>query len=245
MDPPPLTPVLVQRLISKGKKLPLATQNYPSRGQSAVQELYQTSEGKLFLKKVSARNHAECQIDPKTGTLAERESWACRFAFYLGIRVPELWLIDPNTTVQRWFDLPDARTYKTSQDRMFFKSSNIFECALFDWVTGQVDRHDANYLYDYAHDLIVPVDSSHCFLKYTGSMPDYLSYYEATKDRELAKPIPTPVKEKLKNLIGEGKVSSLVPLKEVHELEALMNRIHQAVRCSSVQDILLLYRSPR
>lgn len=50
-------------LISKGNKLPFAINNYPSRGQTAVQELYQTDVGKLFLKRVSEKNHIElCEV---------------------------------------------------------------------------------------------------------------------------------------------------------------------------------------
>ena len=212
MGSPLLTPADIKRLVAGGCPLPLATKNYPSRGQSAVQELYQTPEGKLFLKKVSPRNHKECQIDPKQGSLAEREYWAFCLARFLGLRVPELWLIDDHTTVQRWLDLPDARTFKTLCGKAGFKTENIFECALFDWITGQVDRHDANYLCDYVQGEIVLIDSSHCFMGYSGSMPDYLSYHEAGGGRELQKHFKVPVSERTADLVGGG-MSRLVPLR--------------------------------
>jgi len=84
----------IEILIREGERLPLAVENYPSRGQTAVQELYQTREGKLFLKRVSERNHTECQINIDSGTLAEREFWAYRLARAIGLFVPMLWLKD-------------------------------------------------------------------------------------------------------------------------------------------------------
>jgi len=50
-----LTTLEIKSLIEDGEKLAIAIENYPSRGQTAVQELYQTAQGKLFLKRVSER----------------------------------------------------------------------------------------------------------------------------------------------------------------------------------------------
>ncbi len=235
-----LTPKKISELIAKGEKQTLATQHYPSRGQSSVQELYQTKQGKFFLKKVSVRNHQECQINPLTGSIAEREYWAYSLAHALDLNVPELWLIDKNTTVQRWIDSPDARTFKTARSKMVLKPENIFECALFDWITGQADRHDANYLYDYVNSEIILIDSSHCFLEYSGSMPDYLSYFEAASEN-LNQSFNSQVKTKMEALLKKG-VSDLIAFKKPKELEAFINRLHQALNCSSIQDILSLYR---
>ena len=62
----------IERLIRSGVELPRAIESYPSRGQTTTQKIYQTEKGTLFLKKVSERNHQECQIDVASGTLAER-----------------------------------------------------------------------------------------------------------------------------------------------------------------------------
>lgn len=43
-----LTPENVKNLIKNGQKLPFATENYPSRGQTTTQELYQTEQGKFY-----------------------------------------------------------------------------------------------------------------------------------------------------------------------------------------------------
>ena len=96
----------LSKMLERSPKLPLATKNYPSRGQTAVQTLYQTPYGKIFLKHVSRQNHLDCQINPAHGSLAEREFWAYRLAQEMGLQVPELILLDSSTTLQRWLDLP-------------------------------------------------------------------------------------------------------------------------------------------
>lgn len=156
----------IRRLIKTGQELPMALENYPSRGQTAIQKLYQTKSGKLFFKKVSDRNHQECQIDTQSGTLAEREFWAYRLAHALGLNVPQMTLLDPLTTVQSWLDIPDAHHFITDQGPLALDTRNVFECACFDWLTGQIDRHDANYLYDFVNKKIILVDSAHAFLQY-------------------------------------------------------------------------------
>src|SRR5262245_13482252 len=85
MSYPFLSPAEIPSLIKKGTKLTWATHSYPSRGQTTTQEIYLTKEGKLFLKRVSKRNHTECQITAENGTLAEREFWAHRLATKLGL----------------------------------------------------------------------------------------------------------------------------------------------------------------
>ena len=102
-----LTLKSVQGAIKKGGKVPFAIQHYSSKGQTAVQELYHTSLGKFFLKRVSDRNHSDCQINVQSGTLAEREFWAYRIAHKIGLEVPQLFLFDKSTTVQIWLDIPD------------------------------------------------------------------------------------------------------------------------------------------
>lgn len=221
--------------------MPVATQNYPSRGQTAVQELYQTKIGKLFLKRVNTRNHRECQIPVKSGTLAEREFWAYRLATHLGLTVPPLALADDMTTIQLWFDLPDAKQYKTSQGIMTLIPENVLDCALFDWVSGQVDRHDANYLYNMATHQIVPIDSGHAFLKYDGSMPDYLSLYEASNPRDIHKKFRASIMDKLKG-ITPAILRKLVPLRDDSEFTALEKRLKQTQRIGSIQELIALYR---
>lgn len=232
----------IKELIKKGAKLPFAIENYPSRGQTAVQELYQTKAGKFFLKRVSERNHSECQIDIHSGTLAEREYWAYKLADALGLFVPPLWLMDESTTVQVWLDYPDGKTFKKSMGKMDFQTSNVFECAVFDWLTGQIDRHDANYLYNYNDRLVIPVDSAHGFLKYEGALPDYLHLFEVGQPGLLNKKLQSRLKEKIGN-ISQGRLTKLVPLRGHPESDALTARKAALSKVQSIQDILDLYRS--
>ncbi len=236
-----VSPVEVRRLIEKGSRLPLATKNYPSRGQTATQALYFTSRGKLFLKRSSLQNHIDCRIDEKTGTLAEREYWAYRLAKSLSLAVPQLWLLDKFTTVQIWFNLPDARQFSTSQGRMDFQADCVFNCSLFDWLTGQIDRHDANYLFDYIRREIILIDSAHCFLKYNGSIPDYLRYFEIGFPKELSKTRSTSVSIAVGRL-KKNKLKRLVPLPNALEAAALEKRLKQVQEARSIKDIVQLYR---
>lgn len=235
------SPKQIQLLLNKGTKLPLATQHYPSRGQTAVQELYQTSQGKFFLKRSSKQNHIDCQIELISGSIAQREYWAYRLAKKLKLNVPELWLLDSMTTVQVWFDYPDVRQYSTFQGKLFFKSHNVFDCALFDWLTGQVDRHDANYLYNYVDQEIILIDSAHCFLKYTGSIPDYLKYFEGSVPKELPRIQKTPTQSVIAEL-SEKEILKLVPLSKVEEKVALLDRLKQLRYIRTIQEIIHLYR---
>lgn len=232
----------VRQWIRKGKKLALATQNYPSRGQTAVQELYQTKAGKLFLKRVSERNHRECQINPKDGTLAEREYWAFRLASFLKLKVPELVLLDSLTTVQIWFDLPDGRQYTTAQRPLELERENVFNCALFDWLTAQSDRHDANYLYDFVNQKIILIDSGHAFLKHSGSLPDYLRIFEVAYKEELnSKQNNLSLLNKIRNCSSKD-LEKQVPLRNLQEKEALLIRQRQLKSISTLADLIQLYR---
>lgn len=234
----------VEKLIKNGERLPFAIDNYPSRGQTAVQELYQTAIGKLFLKRVSERNHEECQIDVESGTLAEREFWAYTLATKIGLRVPALWLIDKLTTVQMWLDYPDGRTFKKSTGRMEFRALNIFECAVFDWVTGQVDRHDANYLYDYIDRAVIPVDSGHAFLKYEGGLSDYLHLFEISEPGYLNRKITSHIKNAIDE-ISNSELKGITALRVSDEFNALMKRKEALVKVRSLRDVLDLYRSKK
>lgn len=234
----------IRNLVSQGRKLSWATKNYPSRGQTAVQELFQTPKGKLFLKRSSKQNHIDCQIEIKSGTIAQREYWAHCLAKELALRVPDLWLLDDFTTVQVWFDLPDARQYATSQGKMLLEAETVFNCALFDWLTGQIDRHDANYLYDYVNQSIVLIDSAHCFLKYTGSIPDYLRYFEIGYPRELRKDRSTTTRDRLQSLTTE-KLATIATLRNTEESWALHQRLEQLKPIKTIQGIINLYRGVR
>ncbi|MBI2335707.1 MAG: hypothetical protein HYU97_02960 [Deltaproteobacteria bacterium] len=232
----------IVKLLEEGVQLPLAIKHYPSRGQTSVQELYQTKLGKLFLKRSSKRNHQECQVNPKYGTLAEREYWAYRLALFLKLNVPQLVLFDSYTTLQQWLDFPDAHQYSTSQGVMKFKTENIFDCTLFDWLSAQIDRHDANYLYDYVNSKIILIDSGHAFLKYDGTLPDYLKVFEIAYPRELTKKVFTPVFDIIQNL-SMKKLIKLVPLKNEEEKEALSNRLLSLKQVNCLIDLINLYRS--
>ncbi len=241
---PSISIAQIKKLISKGAKLPLATKNYPSRGQTAVQDLYQTSKGKLFLKKSSKQNHIDCQIAVAAGTLAEREYWAFRLAQRIGLEIPSLWLTGDFTTVQIWLDLPDAHVFATTQGKMELTADDVFNCALFDWVTGQIDRHDANYLYNYVQKKIILIDSAHCFLKYAGSIPDYLRYFEIGYPKELKGIRSTAISKTLKKLSRKD-LLKLIPLRHADEQNALLQRHDQIQRVSTLQDALQLYRETR
>lgn len=237
-------PGQIKKLLKEGVELPLATKNYPSRGQTAVQKLYQTKIGKLFLKRVSRRNHEDCQIDPATGSLAEREFWAYSLAKAIGVKVPPLQLIDKSTTVQIWFDMPDGHLYKKSQGAMEFIAENVYDCALFDWLTGQIDRHDANYLYNYIKREIVLIDSTYGFLKYEGSLPDYLHLFEIGNKKDLLKKIKTPTKMIL-DKVSEQELQILVPLRNAEETSALIERKKNLRSAHTIQDIIELYRGSK
>lgn len=230
--------------IREGHRLPLATKNYPSRGQTAIQELYQIPQGKFFLKKVSRQNHIDCQIDPDAGTLAERESWAFCLAKEIALVTPQLWLLDKQTTVQTWLDFPDGRQYATSYGKLLLGPENVFDCALFDWVTGQIDRHDANYLYDYVNKKIILIDSAHCLLKYTGSIPDYLKYFEVGYPELLSKPLITETYQKLTSL-SEKKLTRLMPLRNQEETKSLFERWKQIKSIKNIQSLIHLYRGKK
>jgi hypothetical protein len=237
----PRTISAIKKLLDDGTELPLATKNYPSRGQTAVQKLYQTKKGKLFLKRSSEQNHIDCRIDPKVGSIAEREFWAFRLACAIGLRVPELALLDDRTTVQVWLDIPDGHLYKMSQGIMAFSAENIFNCALFDWLTGQVDRHDANYLYDYVNREVVPVDSAYAFLKYEGSLPDYLHLFEVGDAVEVPKNRSTGLQKRLRSMTDD-QLRNLVPLRDESEAGALLTRKRDLDDVRSIQDIITLFR---
>ncbi|MBU1917218.1 hypothetical protein KKF63_03785, partial [bacterium] len=232
-----LSPKQINQHVKIGTKLPLATSlHYPSRGQTAIQELYLTKIGKLFLKKTSKRNHQDCQVNEKNGSLAEREYWCFCLARYIGLNTPPLWLIDKNTTIQIWFNIPDAHIYTSSHGKMFFLAENIYNCALFDWLTGQIDRHNANYLYDYINKKIILIDSAHSLLKHTGSLPDYLEKFELINDSDFSKKQQTIVSKKLLSL-SKNKLEQLIPLKDLSEKKALLWRHNQIKQINTIKDI--------
>jgi len=231
----------IQQLLQEGYELPLAMKHYPSRGQTAVQKLYQTKIGKLFLKEVSKRNHEECKIDIVSGTLAEREYWAFLLAQEMKLNVPELILLNESTTVQRWLDYPDANTFMTEQGKLTFKAENVFECALFDYLTGQIDRHDENYLYNFSDKEILLIDSAHAFLIFDGSMPDYLKLFEASNQEMLTKKMEVLAKRMLKSL-NTKELQKLVPLRNAEEGKTLVKRYEQLSTVKSISDVIALYR---
>lgn len=234
------------RLIIKDKKniQLLATQNYPSRGQTTTQEIYPAAKGKIFLKGVSTRNHDDCRISFADGTLAEREFWAFRLAKYLGLHVPELALLDKATTVQEWLDYPDACQFASSQSPMTFKAANVFDCAVFDWLSGQVDRHNANYLYNNADQEIILIDSAHSFLKYSASLPHYLEIFEIGSKSQLNQQFKSKVHEKVLE-IAQQKLFSLVPLRNVEEKEALIKRWKKLMGIKTIAAMIKLFRESK
>lgn len=240
-SPRPHVPAQLRALIARSAGHPLATRNYPSRGQSAIQRLYQTPQGKIFFKRTSEQNHRDCHIDPTTGTLAEREWWAYRLAVHLGLRVPQLWLFDRLTTLQTWLDIPDGRTYSTYHGVIRLQTPNVFDCACFDWLTGQIDRHDANYLYDFVRAEIVLIDSAHSLLRYEGSIPDYLRLFEFGNSAQLRQPQTTRVHHRICRLTPR-QLRSLVPLRQQSEIAALAQRAAQIQSVQTTADIIQLYR---
>ncbi len=242
-SPLPQTKAALLALLGKGKKRPLGVDiHYPSRGQTSVQELYETRLGKIFLKRVSERNHKDCQINPVYGTLAEREAWCSRLAQTIGLDVPDLRLLDESTTVQKWLNLSDAHTYSTTLGKMTFEAENVFECALFDWVTGQIDRHDANYLYDYVNQKIILIDSAHSLLKHTGSLPDYLKLYEFSEVQNLNRALATKISTRFKKISPEQMLTN-IPLRNDQEKQALLDRHAQIQTVNTISDVIHLYRS--
>lgn len=233
----------IQRLIKNGQELPLAIENYPSRGQTAVQKLYQTEDGKLFLKKVSDRNHQECQIDVSSGTLAEREFWAYQLAHALELNTPSMVLLDSLTTVQAWLDFPDAHHFISDQGPLTLEAHNVFECACFDWLTGQIDRHDANYLYNFVEGKVILIDSAHAFLKYDGSLPHYLQIFEIAAPHALTMKQNARIVEKIASL--QDRLTKIVPLRSAEEGSALARRAKQLLTIKSIGDIIAFYRKQR
>lgn len=240
-SPLPTRRVVLETLLRTGTPLSLATKHYPSRGKTAVQELYLTTIGKLFLKRVSQRNLDECQVKLADGGLAEREYWASRLAAYVRLPVPSLRLLDRHTTVQRWLDIPDAHQYSAHRGSLQLRPDNVFDCGLFDWLTGQIDRHDANYLYDFVHHVIILIDSGHAFLRHDGSLPDYLRFFEVAAPAMLDRTCTTPVAQRLRRLTP-SKLHQLVPLRNAMEKAALVRRLQQAQQIVTIRDLLHLYR---
>ncbi len=233
----------IQNLIKTGQELSLAIDHYPSRGQTTTQKLYHTKKGKLFLKKVSLRNHKECQINVDSGTLAEREFWAYQLADDLRLSVPQMILLDSCTTVQAWLDLPDAHHFITDQGPLDLDSQNVFECACFDWLTGQIDRHDANYLYDFINKKIILIDSAHAFLQYDGSLPHYLQIFESSSPHKLGAAQNTGIIGQILSI--QNRLTKLVPLRASAEREALKRRLQQLLGVKSIGDIITLYRKQK
>lgn len=233
-------PNKIIELLDLSQELPLAMEQYPSRGQTATQRLYHTKLGKLFLKKVSKRNHQECRINVTSATLAEREFWAYRLAVALGLQVPEMVLLDENTTVQKWLDIPDAHHFITDQGPLKLDPKNVFECACFDWLTGQIDRHDANYLYDFVHQKIILIDSAHAFLKYEGSLPHYLQMFEVGFAEHLTVNQDGKFLKRLRRV--QKRLAELVPLRDGLELQALKVRAGQCLQLSNIKHVIQLYR---
>ncbi|MBI4237588.1 MAG: hypothetical protein HY696_04110 [Deltaproteobacteria bacterium] len=240
--PRPNVPADICRLIARNAGQPLATRHYPSRGQSAIQRLYyHARRGRLFYKQTSEQNHRDCRVAPHTGTLAEREWWAYRLAVALGVRVPQLWLLNRFTTVQTWLDFPDGRTYATYHGVLQLRADNIFDCACYDWITGQIDRHDANYLYDYVtHDVIL-IDSAHSLLHYEGSLPDYLRLFESGNSGMLHTPQSTKIHRTMRRLTART-LRTVVPLRHPPEIAALAARVEQIQTVKTIADIIQLYR---
>lgn len=228
-------------IISQSTEQPLAMRHYPSRGQSAIQKIYLTKSGKIFLKKTSDRNIRDCQINKDSATLAEREYWAWRLANHLGLDLPWMVLIDVHTTVQNWLDYPDANLFKSLHGRLILNSQDVFDHCLFDWLTGQQDRHDANYLYNQSQKKIILVDSAFSFLKHDGSMPDYLSYHEASSTEDLKTNLKTSFLKKI-TVLSRSKLRSLVPLRDPLESDALWTRKQRLESVICLQDVLDLYR---
>lgn len=231
----------IRVLLERGKEIPLAIQNYPSRGQTAVQKLYLTKMGKIFLKKTSDRNHKDTQIKKENGSLAEREYWSFCLAREIGLNIPELFLLDQDTTVQIWLPYPDAHMFVSRQGKLNLKLENVFDCGLFDWATGQIDRHDANFLYNFSQNEIILVDSAHAFLKYEGGMPDYLSYFEISNSADLKRRISSKVLKRILSL-SIKKREGLVPLRCHEEKQSFEKRLQGLKKVQTVQNILDLYR---
>lgn len=230
------------KLLDKKTKHPLASQHYPSRGQTAFQEIYQTKIGKIFLKKTSANNLRDCQINIKSGSLAEREYWAYQLAHHIGINTPELVMLDIHTTIQFWLDHPDAATFATFQGPLQFTAEDVFDCSLFDWLTGQIDRHNANYLYNFADQQIIIIDSAFSFLKHDPNLPHYLEVYEQSQTNStLTKPRTSKLSKKIHRL-DSTTLDHLVPLRDKQEQTALYKRLSQLQNVNSIQDIIQLYR---
>lgn len=162
----------------------------------------------------------------------------------IGLKVPTLWLLDDSTTVQIWLNLPDAHVYGTTQGKMELVAEDVFNCSLFDWVTGQIDRHDANYLYDYVNERIILIDSAHSLLKYSGSIPDYLRYFEVGYPRELRSPRSTKISTSLTRLT-QNELRRLLPLKQDDESTALELRFEQIKNVSTLHEVIRLYREAK
>jgi hypothetical protein len=242
--PPSPTTKQIWTFIEKGIKLKLATDiTYPSRGQTATQELYVTEIGRFFLKRTTVQNNKNCRINMINGSLAEREFWAFCLAKELGLLVPELWLLDEHTTVQRWLDYPDASQCKNRQIALRFGLANVFDCALFDWLTGQIDRHDANYLYDY--EKIILIDSAHSFLKYSGSLPDYLYLFQIQQKEKLRLKINSNHVHRRMIKLSVTSLRKIVPLRESEEQQALEHRLKKIKTVDCLQDIIDLYKESK
>jgi hypothetical protein len=92
--------------------------------------------------------------------------------------------------------------------------------------------------------LIIPVDSAHGFLKYEGSLPDYLHLFEIGSPAILKRRISTPTQKRLGEL-SEDNLKKIVPLRNADEANAFAYRKRALDGMNTIQDLLDLYRSKR
>ena len=233
--------VILRRIVKHGKAQKLGMSHFPSRGQTARQELYVYQDQKLFLKGVSDKNHENCRINQHSGTLAEREFWAFCIAKYLKLLVPSLCLLDKKTTVQVWLPIPDAFLFTSRTGPLKLSTQDVYDCGLFDWVTGQQDRHNANYLYDFVHEKIILIDCANSFLKYSPALPHYLENFEVGHKSELDGEVASSLQKKIIKT-PEKIWRQLVPLRSPEERDALLLRVQKMGLVKTVRDLIRLFR---
>lgn len=229
------------KLIETTKPQALSMAHYPSRGQSARQELYTHKTSRIFVKGVSKKNHEYCKIDMSDGTIAEREFWAYRIANHLKLNIPELGLVDKMTTAQEWLDYPDASTHTSRIGALELEAKNIYECGLFDWITGQQDRHNANYLYDLSSKQIILIDSAASFSKNSPSLPDYLEKFELGYSKDLQRKITTSLQQSMQ-ITPQKTWFKLAPLRSAQEREAFLKRLQKINSIQTIGNLIQLFR---
>ena len=88
------------------------------------------------------------------------------------------------------------------------------------------------------------MDSAFAFLKYEGSLPDYLHLFEIGNEVDLPKKQVSAIKTAIQSMTTE-EIAKTVPLRDEDELRALFKRKGDLESVHTIKDIIELYRGAK